>query len=317
MNAAAVVLHYHRVARPATDINRLCVHPDRFVEQLEAIRRSWDLVPLARLAAFREPRARRVTAITFDDGYADNLHAAKPLLQRFDAPATVFVTTGCMATDGGFWWDRLEHLVSVAGRIPPLLHVDVGARSRRVPTTMLLRRVWAGVRQRNQGRRAQLYLRLRYLLLTAPHSERESALDDLARQLSADPPFPSGIPVMSAAELRDLIDGGLVTVGAHTITHPILSSLAAEEQFVEISRSRSELETAIGTAVDQFAYPFGFAASFTDETVRAVREAGFSVACTTEPGAVGPATDLLRVPRLSVADWSGAEVVRRMELLAR
>ncbi|CAN5654828.1 N/A [soil metagenome] len=317
MNAAAVVLHYHRVAQPATDVNRLCISPDVFAEQLDVLRQSWELVSLAYLAETRSQAGRRrLAAITFDDGYADNLHAASPLLERFGAPATVFVATAYIGCEAGFWWDRLEHLVMGAEEVPATLRVTVGVRTRRLYTGLLLRRAWAGAWRRNSDRRTQLYLRLRSLLLTARHSERESALEDLARQFAIDLPFPSGSRIMSAAELRDLVRGGLVTVGAHTATHPVLSSLPAEEQFAEISQSRSELEAAIGTTVDQFAYPYGFPSSVSTETVSAVRKAGFGLACTTEPGAVGPATDLLRLPRLTVSNWSGHELARRLERLA-
>jgi hypothetical protein len=69
--------------------------------------------------------------------------------------------------------------------------------------------------------------------------------------------------------------------------------------------------------VDQFAYPFGSPASFTADTVRAVREAGFSQAFTTVTAAVDPSTDRLQLPRLSVSEWSGRDLVRRMERLGR
>jgi peptidoglycan/xylan/chitin deacetylase (PgdA/CDA1 family) len=318
VNAAAVILHYHRIAEPPTDVNRLCVSPEVFEEQLDAISQSWDLVPLACLA---EPGSlagrRRPAVITFDDGYVDNLHIARPLLEHFSAPATVFVATAYMGCEEGFWWDRLERLVMGAAEIPVVLHVTVGGGSRQISTGVQLRRAWAALRGRNPDRRAQLYFRLRSLLLAASHHEREDALAELSHQLAAGPPSRSADRIMSAAELRDLVRGGLVTVGAHTATHPVLSTLPAEEQYAEIIRSRRELEAVVGSRVDQFAYPYGVPASFTSATTSAVLRSGFVLACTTVQGAAGPAADLLRLPRLTASRWTGRELVRRMERLTR
>src|SRR5438045_9462568 len=103
---------YHRIADAAheSDPWGLCVSPARFAEQLAVLRECG--TPLTLRSLVREHERGDVPSggivVTFDDGYADNLHAAKPLLERFDVPATVFVTSGQIAKDGEFWWDGLE-----------------------------------------------------------------------------------------------------------------------------------------------------------------------------------------------------------------
>src|SRR5690606_6268251 len=91
-----LILMYHRVERLANDPQLLAVTPERFAEQLEILTRHYRVVSLHELnRTLRAGRSlRRMVALTFDDGYADNLYNAKPLLERFDCPATVFVTTG-------------------------------------------------------------------------------------------------------------------------------------------------------------------------------------------------------------------------------
>src|SRR5258708_1690179 len=93
--AHGLVLLYHRVAAPSWDPFDMCVEPERFEQQLAALSRVADFVPLSAIASGlrRGRRERPVVALTFDDGYADNLHGALPLLERYGAPATVFITT--------------------------------------------------------------------------------------------------------------------------------------------------------------------------------------------------------------------------------
>lgn len=107
----AVVLGYHRVSDEAGDIFGLCVSPATFEEQLAAIRRHALPCRLGEIARALDNRdlSRRRVAVTFDDGYADLLHVAKPLLEACQIPATVFVVSGYLGRE--FWWDALERIV--------------------------------------------------------------------------------------------------------------------------------------------------------------------------------------------------------------
>ncbi len=67
-------------------------------------------------------------AVTFDDGYANNLHAAKPLLERFTVPATVFVAVGALEDPREFWWDELDGLLLQPGTLPDALQLHVNGR---------------------------------------------------------------------------------------------------------------------------------------------------------------------------------------------
>ena len=105
----AAVLHYHRVASVETDPWRLAVEPARFAEHLEVIASRFR--PLALPELIRSTGKARIpsgaVSVTFDDGYRDNLEVAKPLLERYGVPATVFVITGYLDSECDFWWDEL------------------------------------------------------------------------------------------------------------------------------------------------------------------------------------------------------------------
>jgi peptidoglycan/xylan/chitin deacetylase (PgdA/CDA1 family) len=114
---------------------------------------------------------------------------------------------------------------------------------------------------------------------------------------------------MSPAELGVLAADGLVEIGAHTVTHPLLPSLPPPAQRTEIARSKELLETILGRRVSSFAYPFG---AHDETTVSLVSECGFTAACTTTPAAARGDVDLFRLPRVSVQDWSGEELSDRL-----
>ena len=108
-----VILMYHRIADEPVDPWGLAVSPARFEEQLQVLRRTRHPLPLTdfvhRLVAGTLPA--RAVALTFDDGYADNLFAGKPRLVAADIPATVFLATGYLDRTGEFWWDELARLI--------------------------------------------------------------------------------------------------------------------------------------------------------------------------------------------------------------
>src|SRR5256885_10469925 len=107
-SSAALILLYHRIATAEQDPWEMCVSPDNFREHLQVLQR-YPCVRLEEIGS-KTPESNRV-AITFDDGYADNLYTGMPALEQFDVPATFFITTGRIDTAREFWWDELEQLI--------------------------------------------------------------------------------------------------------------------------------------------------------------------------------------------------------------
>ena len=262
-------------------------------------------------------RSPRSTVITFDDGYADNLHNAKPLLERYDIPATVFVVTEYIDQGREFWWDELERLLLQPGTLPESLCLHINGRS----FQWLLGESgyysdsdyerYRGWRAGPNGptTRHVLYYAVWKVLSSLHDDERRRLLDQIVawsgNELACRPTHRQ----VSSAEVGALGQGKLIEVGSHTATHPLLSTLPAASQRDEILRSKAKLEKMLGISVRSFAYPHG---DFNEDTVRIVREAGFTCACSSLVDMVHPRTDRFQLPRMVVQNWDGEEFSKQL-----
>lgn len=311
---AAIILLYHRVADLPTDPQALAVSPRRFGEHLAALKRVGTIIPLPELVrGITTGRlADRAIAITFDDGYVDNLALAAPMLRRHAAPATFYITArGPHAAHREFWWDDLERLLLHDRPLPERLSLDIAGRRHEwsLPDVNAAPRVdpaWNVLMARPPLPREGLYLFLAKLLRPLAEVSRRPVLDELARWAGLPATGRPTYCTLNEGELRELAADDLFEIGAHSVTHPVLGLLPRDEQRAEILESRRRLEQIIGRTVNSFAYPFGCRADFTETTVNIVRDAGLHFACANSgrPPAtrsrVTAAAELHRLPRAVV-----------------
>jgi peptidoglycan/xylan/chitin deacetylase (PgdA/CDA1 family) len=289
----ALVLGYHRIAEPAWDPYELCVAPHRFAQQLEILRNHTNPVPLPELirALVNDNLPPRTVAVTFDDGYADVLTHAKPLLERYRIPATVFVATDYLGRE--FWWDELARLLQPPSPLPTQLSVAAGKTAIE----------WSQDRTGRGDPRTALLLALCDGLRPLPEEERLQAMEQVRDCLSPGSDGGKTNPrPMTADEVLELGTDGLVQIGSHTASHPVLAALPLAEQRMEIQGSKASLETLIQRPVTSFSYPNG---SATKQTSRLVREAGFSCACASQWDVARPGSDRFRLPRFWIPDLAG------------
>ncbi len=307
LSPRAVVLLYHRVADDPLDPHDLAVSPANFDEQMRALRDFGAVLSLTELERGVADRRlpRRAVAVTFDDGYADNLLAAKPILERHGIPATVFVTTGTIGRAREFWWDELQQLLLESGALPPAWRADVGGRAWRWELPP-----WPEDGSARPARLA-IYREIHAFLMDLPHAPRLAVLDEFLAQSGRVATVRPGRRAMSDEEIAQLAAGGLIEVGAHTHTHPNLAAQPAAAQREEIAMSKRRLEGVLGRPVESFAYPFGL---HTTETVDLVREAGFARACICAGHPVRYRSERYRLTRADLGNLGGdafAAVLRR------
>jgi peptidoglycan/xylan/chitin deacetylase (PgdA/CDA1 family) len=313
-----VVLMYHRVTSGVVDPWRLCVSPRNFAEQLDVLSGTCHTVPLGDLiSACREEGARGHVAITFDDGYADNLHEAAPALARARLPATFFLTSGMLGQGREFWWDELDGLLLGKAALPARLSISInggsrvfepGAAAAPLPDPASAVRAcqpWDAPADTRLG----FYYRIWQELQPLEDLQRRRALEDIRGQVGTPASVRDSHRVLTREEALSLAAQPRIDIGAHSVTHAPLVARTREQQLHEMAGSKRDLESLIGRPVRAFAYPYG---SLGRESPQLARSAGFELACTTRPGDVGRLTDPHEVPRIAVEDWDGETFARRL-----
>jgi len=317
-----VILMYHSVRDSKRDPFALRVAPAHFEEHMAIVAKTARPVTLQEIV--RRDCPPRSVAVTFDDGYADNLHAALPILERHGIPATVFITTGFIGSDREFWWDELDRLILGPGRLRLPVRLGRGASARSFGG-FAASRWWPWQRRRDSWKawelehasaRQRLFEDLRRFLKQGSVEPRELALAVLREAvLNADQHVRP--TALTLAELKQLAAHPLVRIGAHTVNHPSLGWLDLASQRVEIVGSREWLERELRTEISEFAYPHGSKLpdenDYTDETVRLVREAGFTLACSTRNASVSTTDSPLELPRRHVHDWDRAGFATKLD----
>jgi peptidoglycan/xylan/chitin deacetylase (PgdA/CDA1 family) len=288
------ILVYHRVVAEPDPLVPDQVSASEFDWQLAALGRWFTVLPLREAAA----RLRggtlpvRSACVTFDDGYADNVAVALPILRRRGVPATFFLATSFI--DGGRMWN--DSVIETIRRAPgdTLDARCIGLDTLSISTI---------------GLRRQAIERLLAALKHLPLEERQRRVEELAAEASRS--LPSDL-MMTAEQVRHLRASDM-EIGAHTVTHPILTQLDSERADGEIRDSKRRLEAITGNPVTLFAYPNGKPGrDYRQEHVGMVKRLGFEAAVSTAWGVANAASDPFQLPRFSPWDRTPGKFVLRL-----
>jgi len=232
----------------------------------------------------------------------------------------VFVTTGYVGCQRECWWDELDRLLLQPGTLPQTLdltidgkchHWDLADAAFYSEEAYERHRTW-NVRKRNLGPRQVFYNALHPVLRSLADEEQREVSDKLLAWGGLKPSVRSTHRTLSVDELISLAKGGLVDIGAHTVTHPVLSALPLAAQQAEIEGSKGRLEEILGCPVTNFAYPYGLRSDYSAETVTAVEQAGFDCASSSYEDNVWRGSDRFQLPRRIVFDWDAEQFARKL-----
>jgi peptidoglycan/xylan/chitin deacetylase (PgdA/CDA1 family) len=287
-----VILMFHHVRpwRPRNFApNRLLEITPGFLDVVltELRREGFDIIALDAVPGRLCPDCggRPFAVLTFDDGYRDNVEHAWPVLKRYSAPWTLFVTTEFAEGHGRLWWLELEEAIALLDRVvlpDDRCVLDLPSRTARekeVAFETVYRRLRAGSEKHLRG-----------------------VIADLARRGGVSGSQLNAELCLGWDEIKILAREPDVTIGAHTLSHPMLAKLDTTTAAHEIAGGKALLEQRLGRPVKHLAYPVGDATSAGAREFRLAREAGFVTAVTSRPGHVFPdhAAYLHALPRVSI-----------------
>jgi peptidoglycan/xylan/chitin deacetylase (PgdA/CDA1 family) len=258
--------------------------PRDFARQMALLARVANVVPLdaalADLTAGR-PLPPRAVAITFDDGYRDNLTHAVPVLRRHGLPATVFLVPGFLSHKVHAWWERLAWAL----RTTAAPSVDFSGE------TMPLGDDAARIRARD---------RIEVCLKRDDLATRHDRLEELVAALEPPGEMHPGELYLDWDEARDLVRSG-ISIGSHTMGHAILARETAAEQQRDLRESREILERELGVEIRTLAYPNGQAGDYDEITIGAAQAAGYTHAVIAHGRATASGTPPFETPRWIVS----------------
>lgn len=255
-----VILLYHGVSvGPAPGTLRNCeqkhIPLDAFVEHLRTLKRWRRVVSLQELIeGLRQGEdMAKTVAITFDDGYENNVLMAAPALADFGMTAAFFIATGFVGTDRWIWTDQLEMILD-----------RTSCRELRAPIDEIV----LPLATRDDRRAALKHIKARLKRLS--HRQCLAAVANLGEQLDVDAAriaTDGDYRFMHWDQARALAAAGF-EVGAHTVNHPILSRIPEEEAKAEILQSRDRIAMELGACSPTFCYPNGKSSDYTPELAR-------------------------------------------------
>jgi peptidoglycan/xylan/chitin deacetylase (PgdA/CDA1 family) len=299
-----IIWRYHSV----TDIKKgdilyatpsITVSPNEFERQIRYLSKRYNIISLDELVNSIKCSCvpKNSLVITFDDGYRDNYLYAYPILKKYGATATIYLTANCIDTNEMVWMHKVLYMLQntrakemkINGKLYPLKN-----RNDVLKACKIIGRTIKGIKS------------LR---------ERNEFLDDLANRLQVSIEGVDNLMLKWKDVLTMKHDG--FSFGAHTLTHPNLPSLSQEEMKGEIEGSKKIIEERLGETITLFSYPNGGAASHYNEVVKqVVQECGYINATTSDGGVVDTNSDLYAITRWGVSnllDMTIGNVVERLK----
>lgn len=259
-DTTVLIAMYHGICEYQSDRIgpwKYAVSPSEFEDQIRYLSKNYEITTPDGLLDEHD-HGKSLAVITFDDGYKNNLTNAVPVLEEYEVPATIYISTGFI--DGGVPY---EFGLSSAIREKESIHISVSGKD-----------LDYDLRSRSSERKA--FQEIKQVAKKSP-----DAREELSEKLST-----AGVSVsmLESEEIRELGEHPLVTVGAHGYRHLPLASLSDEILREEIDKCTTDLERILGHKASHFSYPYGS----NDETVReVVQNAGYETAVATNPSYIG------------------------------
>lgn len=237
----------------------------------------------------RRPHVPNALVLTFDDGYRNNLTHAMPILRRFDAPATIFLSTCNVTEQQPFWFDRLDYAIQsiedsnfLIQDYPALRMLDFTSRNSMKYSFLSF--------IRNEKKRHASNTALRSSILTLTERIEQHSGHSLLDVFENDP----WSKVMTCEEVAHAPND--VSFGSHGVDHPILGLTSPEESLHQLRTSRDTIESITSKQCRHLAYPNG---SYNNTILSMVKKCNYVSAVTTRTGRNKKGENMLTLKRIA------------------
>ena len=248
----------------------------------------------------------RAVSVTMDDGYMDNYLNAFPILKQYQIPATIFLTTGYTNTDSIYWWDLIGEILKRTKikklemrEIKILLDGKGGWLPDIVPLNTLNRRnaAWEGLTLALRSCGAAQISKVIELM-----EDRLEVDSDAYKRLHS---------LLTWSQIREMSRNG-IEFGAHTVSHPLLSTLTSDQLVKELLLSKEAIEEQIGKPVISFAHPYGDDRAPGSDLPKTLAQCGFQCAFTVENGQVDAGSNPFALKRVGIENSSVGIMVNEL-----
>jgi len=308
--SALIIINYHRVYHDKLvtefDSGVFCPSMEEFDQQMAFLSKHTNLMTedaVVELVQSGKSPPKRSTLVTFDDGYRDNYLFAVPILRKYSVPAIFFIPIESIEKSRVGWWDIIAYFIKHTEK------ETIPFRGER----LLLR---TKTEKEDAIRALQDYMK------SVKSEESQDFLSNLSLVCGVD--FPSKDiqreELMSWDQIKEIGGTELLSIGSHTISHRVLSTVSSEDELQELADSKLFLQQKLGCEIKSVAYPVGSYRTFNDRTKNNASKAGYSIGFSFNTGVnygvildpfnikrIGPVADLttfkstLIIPRLFVS----------------
>lgn len=311
LKSKAVVLMYHRIYSPASDIWDIAVSPATFEQQLKVLKNKYNVVSLEEMIQGLKKKSLKnnCIAITFDDGCLDNFTIAKPLLEKYHLPATFFVPSGFVDGQKAFWWNVIEDVFLHAPKLPKHLSIEIDGNqydfhleneAELTAEIVNQHKNWKANDSLPPTLRADCYFKIWQKLRILP----PQAIDDVMSRIESwanNNSKENSSYCMSLNHILDLDANPLFNVESHSCHHSALAYHDKSFQKNQILNDKLFWELELKRKVKYLAYPYG---NYNQDTQSIARDLEFNAAFSTEEKYIHNQSNIFALPRYQVKSWN-------------
>ncbi|MDE3236313.1 MAG: glycosyltransferase [Bacteroidota bacterium] len=317
MNEPPIVLMYHKIGETISDPWSLCISEKHFEQQLEWLKKNKKVISVAELEKQLENNTleNNTVVLTFDDGYEDNFSVAVPLLSKYQLPATFFIVSGMLngETGGYYFWDALQTIFLETEKLPSTIAIKLYRGTVKVLSGDDLpdeaTKHWS-VFSKPFNKRTKAFYKLWLMIRNLSLQDQKNIVEQVLNQLSGEQVLGEQSLIATLQQVQDVLKNPLITLGAHTVTHPVLPAFSLQEQLNQLSNAKDALEKIVGKEIRYLSYPYG---ECDTATINIAREAGFKLAFTTACNFINGSSDHFAIGRFQVKNWNANELAMQMQ----